>query len=95
MHTWTQHVMDTCALDLHGGDILKQVREAVSGIPIAHGVLQCQEGKEIPLVRLIAKDVRGRTTAGRWAVQHGAHIILEDAEEKQDPPPANAGWDGE
>jgi len=39
MHTWTQHVMDTCALDLHRGDVLKQVREAVSGIPVAHGVL--------------------------------------------------------
>lgn len=87
MHTWTQHVTTkTFPAYLHGGDD----GGYVCAVSLVHGVLRSKHGKDFRIVRLIAIDLRVGTSARRRAVQHSTQVVLEHAQEKQNPPPINS-----
>lgn len=84
------HTVQEKDADLHGGDVLKQVRDAgVGSVALASGLVQRQQREEGTLVGLIAEDLRAGAAAGGRAVQDGAERAVQDGGEQQEPPPAH------
>lgn len=73
---------------LHRADVFEQVCD-IHVRPVAPGVLQREQREKATIVGLIAIDLCLGAAAGRWAVQHGAQVVLENTHQEQNPPPAN------